>query len=261
MNHCLAVLARKESHKMLGSGEMQHKLPPILPSNQNDMVSRVFPLIRLGVLSTAIVFSLITLGLAAALMATSISDLDDIFDLGGTFTYASLAIATSVITLTTIGAMIAIEMVQPGGIMSMISVEISWLTFLWILWLSTGAEAAQASTAFNLAGWVGCGSNSADQVDFEDQVDDSLTTGICSKTSAIEAFGFLTWILLMGYTFTLIFMSLVAANRKHTGVWKSSVANAPFGIPASDSAAYGGAGKPAAAYGTSGSVKTGAVQV
>ncbi|KAJ7464843.1 hypothetical protein B0H11DRAFT_67945 [Mycena galericulata] len=207
-------------------------------------------LIRLAVLSTVLVFSVIVLGLAASLSSTTQS-------FGFQFTYASLAIATAVITMVTIGPMIALEILQPGGITSMVIFEINSLFFLWVLWLATASESAQADAVFNdFLGFGSCG----------DLVDDPIDSGICTKTSAIEAFAFLNWIILMGYAGTLLFLSVVAANRNHAGVWKSSVAQAPFFSPASESAAgsYGGGGKVTTNTnqgGTSvpGTVQTGAV--
>ncbi|KAJ7463989.1 hypothetical protein FB451DRAFT_1264392 [Mycena latifolia] len=179
------------------------------------------PLVRLVVLSTVLLFSLITLGLAGALT----SALNSNFTVG--FTYSSLAIATAVITMITVAPMIALEIMRPGGPTSMIIFEIVWLSILWILWLSTGAEAAEASQAYTFI-LGGCGT-SAREFGEEFKVIDE----ICRETSGIEAFAFLNWIILMVYTGTLLTLSLAAASRKHTGVWQSSVAEAPFFAPAS----------------------------
>jgi hypothetical protein len=80
----------------------------------------------------------------------------------------------------------------------------------------------------------------------------------------------------MGYTGLLLVLSLIAANRKHTGVWTSSVANAPFDQPAHTPSVPGGSygGEttqvggtegvvvhPAAYENTSGSVQAGTVHV
>ncbi|KAJ7167095.1 hypothetical protein C8R46DRAFT_1219474 [Mycena filopes] len=170
-------------------------------------------LVRSVVLSTSIFFAVIDMALAAALTSTS-TKLFDVY-----FPYAATAIAASILTLLTLPAMISLERTRPGGPTSMIIVEISWLFFLSILWLAVGADAAQfQSVGF----WFGCGRIG---------VDDSLDVGACQEISALEAFAFLNWIMLLGYVGTLLVMSLAAASRKHTNVWTSSVANAPFGAP------------------------------
>ncbi|KAJ6528745.1 hypothetical protein DFH09DRAFT_1185637 [Mycena vulgaris] len=214
------------------------------------------PLVRLAVLSTVLLFAVITLGLAAALTSTTSTDL------GVSFSYGNLAIATSVITMITLPAMIFLEFKHPGGVASMIISEIGWLTILWVLWLSTGVEAAQASSVY-IFFLGGCGASSADFGDGVETLD-----SICRETSAIEAFGFLNWIILMVYTFTLLIMSLAAASRKHTGVWQSSVADAPFfaagpasSAPASSAPGAYNAHAPATAGGTAGTVNSGTVHV
>ncbi|KAJ6592383.1 hypothetical protein B0H19DRAFT_1055114 [Mycena capillaripes] len=210
------------------------------------------PLIRLVVFSTVILFSLITLGVAAALTATTEKFLF------GYLSYAALAIATAVLTLLTLPAMIALEMMRPGGPTSMVIVEISWLGFLSILWLSTGAHTA----AFTFGIALDCGDLGLDTID----------ASACHETSAIEAFGFLNWLILMGYVGMLLVMSLMVASRKHSSVWTSSVANAPFSAPANNAPAtslgptsYGGqttsTGGHPATYNTSNSVQAGTVHV
>ncbi|KAF7362814.1 hypothetical protein MVEN_00631200 [Mycena venus] len=223
-----------------------------------------FALIRTVVLSTVLVFSLIALGLAAALTSTSTTFL------GVYFTFAALGIATAVLTMITFPAMIALEILRPGGPTSMVIVEISWLSFLSILWLATGAQAAEVTS---VGVWFGC-------ADLGDGLD-SIDAGACHEMSALAAFAFLNWLILMGYTGMLLVLSLIAASRKHTNVWTSSVANAPFSAPASANtsvpmsytAGTGGTGghtggigghtggQPAAYNNTSGSVQAGTVHV
>ncbi|KAJ7122191.1 hypothetical protein C8R44DRAFT_981420 [Mycena epipterygia] len=223
------------------------------------MATRSFPLIRLGALSTVVVFALITLGLAAALTSAT-----ETFFLAS-YSFAALAIATSVLTLATIPAMIALEILRPGGITSMIIVEIAWLGFLCILWLSTGGVTASVGAVSFFFGGCDAASDIGDAVDIagrelQDLTDDSALT-LCHESSAIEAFAFLNWIILMGYVTTLLIMSVVASSRKHTGVWKSSVANAPFAAPAAGPSASGAYNMQPAAHSTPGSAYTGAVHV
>ncbi|KAJ7753538.1 hypothetical protein B0H16DRAFT_1544455 [Mycena metata] len=171
-------------------------------------------LIRVVVFSTSIFFALLDLALAGAVTSTSTASFNVYFP------YAALAIATAILTFLTLPAMLALEKFRPGGPTSMIIVEICWLFLLSILWLATGADAADyESVGF----WFACGNP-------EEQ--GSVDRAACSQISAIAAFAFLNWIILMGYIGTLLVLSLAAASRKHTGVWTSSVADAPFGAPA-----------------------------
>ncbi|KAF8212684.1 hypothetical protein K438DRAFT_1957302 [Mycena galopus ATCC 62051] len=139
-----------------------------------------FALIRLVVLFTVVVFSLIALGMAAAVTLTTQKFLDV------DFSFADLGIATAVLTMITVLPMIALEILRPGGPTSMIIAEIPWLAFLSILWLSTGAEA----TEFNAGFWFACGRRG------EFTLDNFLGgDNICSEVSALQAFGFLNWII------------------------------------------------------------------
>ncbi|KAK7058061.1 hypothetical protein R3P38DRAFT_2844201, partial [Favolaschia claudopus] len=216
--------------------------------------------IRLATLSASLIFTLIVLGIAADLTSTSLKFLNVYF------TFAALGIATAVLSLLTLPLMIWLDITRPGGPTSMIIVEMPWLFFLSILWLATGAQAAQVRS---IGFWFAC-------ADLGDGLD-SIDAGACHEMSALEAFAFLNWLLLMGYALTLLIMSLVAANRKQTNVWTSSVANAPFGSGAPDAGvggtttstggSYGGHAMTSTAgghsgpttYNTSGSVQAGTV--
>ncbi|KAJ7073101.1 hypothetical protein C8F01DRAFT_1225840 [Mycena amicta] len=169
---------------------------------------------RLVVLCTVTLFGLVALGLGAALTNTTEKFLSVYF------TYAALAIASGVLTLVSVVPMIVLEFLRPGGPTSMIFVEILVLGFLSILWLATGAQTANVLQALDAFGFGSfCDSSFGD---------DTLSS-ICGETRGIAAFGFLNWLLLWAYILTLIVFSVQAAQRKHTGVWTSSVANAPFG--------------------------------
>ncbi|KAJ7667618.1 hypothetical protein DFH06DRAFT_223153 [Mycena polygramma] len=164
-------------------------------------------LIRIVALSVVLAFAVIVLGLGAALTATTEKFLE------GFFEFAALAIATASITIITLPIMIALEFLRPGtAFTSMIVVELSWLSILWVLWLATGADSAQAGQLTFISG---CG------------YFDSVVEGACRQTAAIQAFSFLNWLILMFYTILILVLSIIAASRKHS-VWKSSVAEAPF---------------------------------
>ncbi|KAJ7499323.1 hypothetical protein FB451DRAFT_954409, partial [Mycena latifolia] len=156
-------------------------------------------------------FAVIVLGLSAALTSTTEEFL------AGYFEFAALAIATAALTLITLPIMIALEFLRPStAFTSMIVVELSWLSILWVLWLATAADSAQAGQLTFISG---CG-----------YINNSIE-GACRETAAIQAFSFLNWIILMTYTTLILVLTIIASARKHTGVWKSSVADAPFFTP------------------------------
>ncbi|KAJ7466470.1 hypothetical protein FB451DRAFT_1260927 [Mycena latifolia] len=199
------------------------------------MASRL-PQIRLAVLCTVLLFAIVELGMAGAL--TSTIGTGTYLDVSS---YSELAIATSVITVATVPIMIALEIILPGGVTSMIVFELGWLSFLWVLWLATGADAAQATMVLRVL--IGCGSEAeaegeSDYIEFDD--------GVIVPTDVL------------GYTATLLVMSLTATNRKHAGVWQSSVADAPFDAAPSSPIprSYG-----AQVNGSTVTVKTGTVEV
>ncbi|KAJ7047760.1 hypothetical protein C8F04DRAFT_21117 [Mycena alexandri] len=174
----------------------------------------VIPLIRLVALCVVLAFAVIVLGLSAALTATTEKYL------GGYFQFAALAIATASITLITVPIMITLEFLRPGvAFTSMIVVELSWLSIVWVLWLATAADGAQEGQIFI--------SNCGDYLD-------GIVKTACQEAQAVQAFSFLNWIILMIYTIFILVLTITAVTRKHTGVWRSSVADAPFFTPGTE---------------------------
>ncbi|KAH9944471.1 uncharacterized protein BXZ73DRAFT_39366 [Epithele typhae] len=160
-------------------------------------------LFRVAVLGWTIFCSLILLGLGAHLVSV----------LGGqtvqTFAWGGLAVATAVLTIVSVPAMIVIDMLRSGAFTSMIVVEIAWLSFLGVLFLATGGSAAANATTF----WGTCSLFTAT---FE---------SLCNETSAAAAFGFLGWLPLWAYTITLLIMLIIHAQRGNH-VWLKSVKEA-----------------------------------
>ncbi|PSR71773.1 hypothetical protein PHLCEN_2v12353, partial [Hermanssonia centrifuga] len=151
-------------------------------------------------------FSLIVLALSANWISVTTTKLHLYYN------YAALGVATSVLTFT-LPVMLIIDLLRRGAFTSMILVELCWLGFLWVMWLATGALAAD-----NLGGFVdGCSSSF---------FANWWNTG-CSETQAITAFSFLNWIALTGYLALLLTMSILAANRGGP-VWMTSVKEANF---------------------------------
>ncbi|KAJ7607589.1 hypothetical protein FB45DRAFT_936599 [Roridomyces roridus] len=180
-------------------------------------------IIRFVALCVVSLFALIELAVGAAALSTPINWLTEYKSAAG------LAVAIGVLTVLSVPAMVVLEYLRPGAFFtSSILVELSWLSILWVLWLAVGG---QAVTAANKVFVPGCG-----------YIDNTIDAN-CREISAIEAFGFINWIILLAYTVLILILSVVALNRGHQGVWNSSVAEAPFFSPGAASTAGGYAGK------------------
>ena len=156
--------------------------------------------IRVAALGSVALFSLIVLGVAAHV--TNLTT----YNFGFYFTFAALSIATAVLSLLSLPVMIIVDKMRKGAFTSMIAVELGWLSFLWILWLSSAATASQASSGFNR----GCRYRSG------------LISTTCREFRAIQAFNYLNWIILFGYTGALLAFAIGAANRG-IAAWTASV--------------------------------------
>ncbi|KAI0669999.1 hypothetical protein C8Q78DRAFT_1079910 [Trametes maxima] len=179
---------------------------------------------RIAVLAWSSFCAIILLGLGAHFLASA-----DTLRIP-TAAWSGLAVATAVLSLITMPTMVIIDILRTGAFTSLIVVELAWLGFLGILFLATGAAAAQNAAGF----WVECSTWTP-----------ALARNICGETSAGAAFGFLGWLPLWAYAATLLTLLILHANRGHY-VWKTSVKEAGFegGIPPA-----GGAGGPSP-YGT-----------
>ncbi|SJL01476.1 uncharacterized protein ARMOST_04798 [Armillaria ostoyae] len=174
------------------------------------------PILRLTALVATLVFSIIVLGLSA-----HITYLTSTY-YGAYFTFAAMSIATACLTLLTLPVMIAIDITRKGAFTSMVVVELSWLGVLWVLWLTSAALTADANVNTFVSG---CG-----------YINDVINQA-CKEFNAVEAFGFLNWLILLGYTITLIVFAIIAVNRGNSGVWTSSTTATDFFAKG----AYGGA--------------------
>ncbi|OBZ78967.1 hypothetical protein A0H81_00689 [Grifola frondosa] len=166
-------------------------------------------LARLVTLSWTIFCAVIILGLSADV--TSVGN----NNFSGYFTYGALGIATALLALLTVPPMLVIDLLRTGAFTSMIAVELSWLGFLWIMFLATGGSAADSAANF----WGSCS--------FWSTIGLSASANACRETSGIAAFGFLAWIVLLGYFVALLTMSIIHATRGHH-VWTVSLKQANF---------------------------------
>lgn len=172
------------------------------------MASHWIGLARLIVFSILSGFAVIILSLAAHWISVTENWLELYY------AYVALAVATGVLTIVTVPVMLIIDFLRRGAFTSMILVEVVWLGILWVLWLATGAYAADQLGGFGTT----CHSR---------YYPDWWTTG-CSETQAITAFAFLGWIALLGYWIALVTIASISATRGAPNVWYQSVKDANF---------------------------------
>ncbi|KAI0316129.1 hypothetical protein OF83DRAFT_288268 [Amylostereum chailletii] len=182
-------------------------------------------LVRLVVLGTTLLFSLIVLGVSADLLNTTVSELD-----GSYFVFSALAVAVAVITIVSVVPMIVIDFLRQGAFTSLVWVEVAWFSVLWILWLSTGADTAWANDQV----FVGSSCDFAN----------SIVKTFCNEFKAVMAFSFLTWIVLMAYTSTLIVLAFIGHSRSQR-TWTSTVREGFVDGPQEEKAVDMGATTPA----------------
>jgi hypothetical protein len=181
----------------------------------------VMPLVRLIVLSVSILFSVILLALSAHLH-TSEKKL-----YANPEAFALVTLSASVLTLINSSVMIAVDITRRGVFTSMIIYELVSLYILSILFLAGGAMAADKLQIFST---VDCSKISDLFFDFYDGDLVKQAETSCHENNAIEAFAFLTWILLFGYATALLILSIIAASRRKP-VWFTSVKEAVFFPP------------------------------
>jgi len=165
----------------------------------------VLYIVRVVVLSVAVLFSIIVLGLAGDLTSTTEKYFNVALD------YASLGIASAVISMVTLPVLLVVDMLRTGAFTSMIVFELPCLFVLWVLWLTTAALAAQANQAIG----SDCGLLYV-----------YFVTG-CHETQAIEGFAFLIWIMLIAYSVVVLVTAIIGSGRG-LKTWTNSVRLANF---------------------------------
>ncbi|KAI5124884.1 hypothetical protein M0805_007314 [Coniferiporia weirii] len=203
--------------------------------------------LRLTVLVAALLFSAVALGLSANYLSKFSS-----FTIVGVVSvsvpaWVQLAIASAAITIVFVLPMIVIDFLRRGALTSWILTELIVLTIISVLWL---ADAADVTANSNLSYLADFGlpqtchgldelakdvdtleiSNPA-QYGFLSAIDFDQFGMLCRSQMAIQAFGFLNWILLMGYAIVLLILAIVASYRGRSGIWTTTVRDAEFSAP------------------------------
>ncbi|KAF7964567.1 hypothetical protein HWV62_5604, partial [Athelia sp. TMB] len=151
---------------------------------------------------STIVFAIIVLGLAANY--TSETQAAD----GITLDFAALAIATAVLTLVSLPAMLIIDAVRDGAFTSMVVTELATLFVLWVLWLAT---AAYTTNIFDSAFYF---SGSCNDLFPEYRP-------VCHQYQALMAFSWLAWLALFIYSVYVFVLAIIGANRGQR-VWTAT---------------------------------------
>ncbi|KAF9507203.1 hypothetical protein BS47DRAFT_339624 [Hydnum rufescens UP504] len=157
----------------------------------------IIALVRYPVFASLLLFSLIVLGidgdLVSKLKGGCFLDICD-----STPSYPGLGVATAVLTFVSVAPLAIIDILRRGAFTSFIIVELGWFFFLWVLWLATFGDTA---------GGTGCNSSFADGIN------------VCSEVRAVEAFSFLSWILLFAYWVALLVFSTIAFSKGNRKIW------------------------------------------
>ncbi|KIM70151.1 hypothetical protein SCLCIDRAFT_12726 [Scleroderma citrinum Foug A] len=171
-----------------------------------------FTIFRIVMLALSVTFSVIVAGLSADLISLT----EEYYNLY--FTFAALGIATAGLTIFTIPVMLMVDFIRRGAFTSMILVELIWFFILWVLWVATAGEAVTAANTYFPQGCI--------------YADYPLVNQACHEIQAVEAFSFLAFFVLLGYTIVLLVFACIAASRGNLP-WFSSVKETSFLAPAS----------------------------
>ncbi|KAI0742849.1 hypothetical protein C8Q80DRAFT_1123004 [Daedaleopsis nitida] len=179
-------------------------------------------IIRLSVLlahpspAWAILCGIIAGGISAHITAFAVENFREYY------IFSIMGLVSGGLTIITVPIMLIIDLVRTGAFTSLVVVELSWLTVLWILWLVTGAITA----------------NDTSQVFATCEFAYAILNQLCHETQAVEAFAFLAWLVLFAYTILLLVVALVNASRG-APMWRATVRQAGRIAPSPGKASAG----------------------
>ncbi|KAG2341991.1 hypothetical protein BDR05DRAFT_949263 [Suillus weaverae] len=133
----------------------------------------ILKIVRWCILTFTFMFAIVVLGISGHLLAIRPTDY---------WRFAALAVAVSSLTILTF----PVINISPERILG----EAGWITIMWILWLSTGANATRAARAHFFAG--ACNSFSG------------YPNKICNEFKVVEAFAYINFIILLCYMIGLV---------------------------------------------------------
>jgi len=153
-----------------------------------------FATVRLVIYGVLLLFSLIVLGLACNLITNA------------TGSFPGFVVAVSVLTLL---ALVPTLVVDLGPFFSWVAIELAVFGVLSVLWLASAALSTSPLLFTQDSGvW--------------------LSFNIASLCSAVQAFSWLTWLIIMAYIILLFVLANLAMTRGHKRVWLSQASNLSF---------------------------------
>ncbi|KDQ65033.1 hypothetical protein JAAARDRAFT_75415 [Jaapia argillacea MUCL 33604] len=166
-----------------------------------------FPIFRRVILVTLLLFSIVVLGLSAHMIYFTETHY------GGYLISSALAIAVSIITILVVSFSLVVDFLQQNVFTSIVVVDLAFQVVLWALWVATGADTADADSQSFPDGCI-----------FIDRDVDHA----CREFTAIQAFSFLNWLLIMGYAITLFSLAIIGRRTHGDRIWTSRIHTHPF---------------------------------
>ncbi|KAG1779638.1 hypothetical protein EV702DRAFT_1213152 [Suillus placidus] len=144
----------------------------------------VLKIVRWFILTFTLILAIVVLGISGHLLAIRPTDY---------WRFAALAVAVSSVTILTFPVILIVNSftgVDSNITQERIMGEAAWLTIMWILWLSTGANATRAARVHFLPGACSLLSGYPNQ--------------ICNEFKVVEAFAYINFIILLCYMVGLV---------------------------------------------------------
>jgi hypothetical protein len=163
----------------------------------------VLPTVRLGLFSALALFSLIQLGI--------LCNLTSLTSAGGFYIQSfALGIAVSIMTIGAVITSLVLGRNRKGALPLLVWVELAWVGFLWIMWMST------AGSITSMGIFINCGYLRGP------------AESICQQYQAVQAFAWLSWLIIFAWFVTLLAFSCIAHTRGNTRVWYTDSTEIPF---------------------------------
>lgn len=175
--------------------------------------NNTFRIIRISIFGVTCFLAFIVLILGGLVVSWLNKDTNGDTELNVVDGPPSLAIATAILTLLSLPAMIALSMFRKGAFTSMIAVEIGWTWFLWIMWIAVGASSVDLF---------------ADSCDLYQFAFGQQGVNACNDNKGIIALAFLNWICLLFYKVFLTGLTFRQYLRGNTRVWVMDVTETDF---------------------------------
>jgi len=181
-----------------------------------------FNVVRLVAFGVALAFALIILGISANFVAATTK-----YSVYTGSSVPGFSVATSVLTLVILVPVLVIDFLRKGAVTSLTATELGFVGFLWVLWLACGANATAALGGFTIGD---CGSIDGFQID-------PASASYCRQYQALQAFSWLTWLILFFYWVALLVFALVALARGNKNAFLQPTTELASSVPHGGNAA------------------------